>query len=642
MLRSTLLACALLALVIASAPAVLAHGGNYTGPTGGGTPGYGGPTGGGTGQPGGEPGNGNPGGGDPGTTGQPGNPGGGAGAPVRPGGGARSGGGRSLRGGRTAGRTKKTAGTGYLDWNTWWDLNEERFLNLKHKLGGRDNSSVDRDTIWGLKDDDIARVTRKLIRNAVLPTLKVGLSDSFYDVRAGAVIALGKVGDASRPELVEDMSALLADTDQRVRESVCLGLGILGSTDALPILREILEDTPKGRKWVGRSQVASRTRAFASVAVGLIGAREKVGFDNPAVASVLANLTRPGATLDLQVGPAIALQLMQSKDMAPALMQVLKDETQAPKVRAHVAVAIGKLGHEGAVGTLNALLGHKHNHLARSAAIALGLLGKAEDRRTVGNLIRQARGARDRGLKNFAIMALGEIGGSKARAALMSLLKTGKGLDRNFAALALGVDAFQHKQDRRDIGRLLLKKFTTEKNDVFRSAAAIGLGLVGYEPARQPLRAILAKGGAQTLKGHVCTALGLMNDRDAIPAITKLVADRGDPDLRKAAAISLGLLRDLEAVDTLRKVIAASTNSKAILGAATVALGYIGDRSAVEILVDFVENPDQKHQGVSRAFATVALGFLGDKDELPMLSRIHEHSNYLAPTSALTELLTIL
>ena len=48
------------------------------------------------------------------------------------------------------------------------------------------------------------------------------------------------------------------------------------------------------------------------------------------------------------------------------------------------------------------------------------------------------------------------------------------------------------------------------------------------------------------------------------------------------------------------------------------------------------------YQDVSRSFATVSLGFLGDKDDVPMLSRIQENSNYLAQTGALAELLTIL
>ena len=140
----------------------------------------------------------------------------------------------------------------------------------------------------------------------------------------------------------------------------------------------------------------------------------------------------------------------------------------------------------------------------------------------------------------------------------------------------------------------------------------------------------------------IATALGLMDDKDSIPAIQELVKQKGDPDLRKAASISLGLLRDTEAVEILRQVISESTSSKAILGAATVALGYIGDRSAVEMLVNFVENPDDKYQDVTRAFATVALGFLGDKDDIPLLSKIHEHSNYLAQTEALREVLSIL
>ena len=645
----TILTFASLLIVLALVTDVAsAHGGTYTGPGGGGTPGASAPVGGGTGPGQPNPNNPNPGGG--GVTGggvaggsSP-NPGGG-GAPVRPGvGGApRPTGGRGF-GGTTPGGKKSKYTPKFLDWDWWWDLNEERFLNLKSKVRAESTDTDNRDTfLEGLEGgDEVAKVTTKQIRSQILPTLKLALKDSYYDARAAAVIALGKVGDATQPELVDDLKAVLGDKDKRVRESACLAMGILGSKDALPILMELIHNTPKGKKMVGAgtSDILTRTRAFASIGVGLIGSRD--GLDSETMNELVKLSTTKSRNRDLQVGPAIALQLVKTRDAIPQMLEIFNDPEQDRYVRSHVAVALGKIGAKSAVGSLVKGLENKLQFLQYSSAISLGLLTEKDDRNTINKLIRHAKSAADRGTKNFCIIALGEIGNAKGRAFLMDLVKKGKLHDQSFACLALGVSAFKYKEESNEMGRLILGLYEKTRSEAQKSPMAIALGLINYEPARAVMRKDLERPGSQSLKGNIATALGLMDDKDAIPAIQELVRQKGDPDLRKRAAIALGLLRDTDAVDILRKVITESSSSKAILGAATVALGYIGDRSAVEMLVDFVENPKKQHQDVTRAFATVALGFLGDKDKIPLLSRIHENSNYLAQTSALAEVLSIL
>ncbi|MAG56257.1 MAG: hypothetical protein CMJ83_08205 [Planctomycetes bacterium] len=625
------------------ADAALGHGGTYTGPGGGGTPGYGGPTGGGTGQPGGNPGNGPPGGstpppGSPGGT--SGNPGGGA-PPVRPGGGARPSGGRGF-GGTTPGGKKSKYTPKHLNWDWWWDLNEERFLNLKSKVRQQAAASENKDKFLGGVDDgdDIALVSQKLTRNSILPALKLALKDSYYDARAGAVIALGKVGKGE--ELIDNIKGLLSDKDKVVRESACLALGILGSKGAVTDLFEVVRNTRKGKKLVGvgTRDILNRTRAFATVAIGLIGTRGQL--DSEITGELLKLAQTPSKQKDLQVGPALALQLIPGNDAVPQMLEIFKDSQQDRFVRAHIGVALGKVGAKSAVGTLVKGLSDKVNFVQYSSAISLGLLTEKEDRDTINKLIRKAKSASDRGTRNFCIMALGEIGNAKGRAFLMELAKKGKLHDQSFACLALGVMGFKFDDEKTEMGRLILDLYRKTKSESQRGPMAIALGLLEYVPAQDVMRQGLVRPGSQNLKGNLATALGLMNDKHAIPSIQELVKQKGDPDLRKRAAIALGLLQDTEGVEILRKVISESTASKAILGAATVALGYIGDRSAVEILVDFVENPKKTHQDVTRAFATVALGFLGDKDDIPLLSKIHEHSNYLAQTAALAELLSIL
>lgn len=640
---------AIAALVVAGLAAgdLKAHGGTYTGPAGGATPGYSGPVGGGTGQPG--PGNPNPGGGG-GTTPSPG---GGAtpapqpgGSPVRPGGPPNLGGGGRPAGGVTpAPGQKKAEAPRFLSWDWWWDLNEERFLNLKSVVRSQAASTIHRDEILrGLTGgDDVAAVTAQMIRNEIIPSLIHSLKDDYYDARAAGVIALGKVAGPDDDGAMEAIKGLLGDSDQRVSESACLGLGLLGNKAALPILLDIAKNTREGRKLTGRDtqDVYTRVRSFAAVGIGLIGSRQDLP---PEVVKELLQLAvTKESQRDIQVGPAIALQLLKRQDVVPSILQVFNDSEQDDYVRAHLGVALGKMGAKSAIQPLRNMLNDRSVFVSYSSAISLGLLVDPEDRDSIRDLLRVAKTGRDVGTKNFALMALAEIGGSDARAYIIEQLTTAKSQEaKAFAAIAAGVTAYIHKEDVNLIGRTLLDGFRTEKNPQTKSAMAIALGLIDYEPAKDLMRQSLKDSSNPTVQGYLCTALGLMNDQDSIPEIQNLVRQRGDPDLRKNAAIALGLLRDRDAVDVLKAVIEESAASKAILGAATVAMGYIGDRAAVDILRDFVENPRGTHQNVTRAFAVVALGFLGDKDDIPLLSRIHENSNYLAQTGALAELLSIL
>ena len=558
-----------------------------------------------------------------------------------------SGGGAVGAGRTTPGRAKSKEGNRYEDWDWWWDLNEERFLLLKNKVRSKASASTNVDIFLGAdaSGGDKARVSLRTIRNEIVPTLILALKDPFYDARSGAVIALGKVADSSEPDKLDAIKGLMGDDVRQVRESAWRALGILGAKEAVPFLFSIVKNDPAARRTLGRgtSDILNRTRAFAAVAIGLIGSRE--GFDDEdEVIDELLRLARStdNASRDLAVGPSLALQLIKSQRSIPGMIEIFKDETVDDYVRAHVGVGLGKLGAKSAVKDLVRGLTDKNTYVAQSSAIALGLLVSPEDRDTVKALRNHAKSASNRSVRNFAMIALGEIGAPEGIAMLVDRLKKGQPQDKAFGALGLGVYGFKNPEARIEFGADVLREYQETKAADLRGAIAISLGLLDFEPAKEVLLGDLKRVSDQNLQGHLCTALGLMGYRDAIPEIQKMVVQRGDTDLRKRAAIALGLLQDPEAVGLLEKVIQDSGASKGVLGAATVALGYVGDRSAVPILVKMLENKSGEYQDMSRAFATVALGFLGDKDDIPMLSKVQENSNYMAQTEAVAELLSIL
>ncbi|MCB9831182.1 MAG: HEAT repeat domain-containing protein [Planctomycetes bacterium] len=639
-----------LGLVLGLALAAEAHGGQYTGPSGGGstggfapvgvgTPGPGpGPAGGGTGGGGstapvgtgvttpGVPGSSQPGSGG----GQPGTGGTGTGVPIS----------------GTTGAKPKGKSDPLNNWDAWWFFNDDRYLNLKAKLRADENETTNMDLIGGSTvgfGDEVSRVNARLIREEINPVLKYALKDSFYDTRAAALIALGKTG---MPEALDDIRSLMADESMQVRESSFLAMGILGNREAIPTLIEVMNDSALGRKLIGNAkEVETRTRAFAALGIGLIGARERDLGDTSARQALEAMLADRDneRQVDLQAAPITALGIMKDRESVPVLTAFLRDRRRPAMLRAQAATALAKIGDVSARGALVEGLEDKDNAVVQSCAQGLGLIARPDDKEIVDRLQKLLRSAPDVGAKNFAIMALAQIGGEDNRNLLCRLIGGGNTTERAFAALALGVYLHQHPADgaRSEVAALLHKQFKNEKNPDFRGACAIALGLAGHDAAGPDLLEILQKAGQPALRGHVCIGLGLMRHEAAIKEIRRTVADRGDVDLRRNAAVALGLMGDGEAVRVLQREIEASENSMAVQGAVTQGLGFIGDRSAVPTLVRFLRERD-RYQDVTRAFAAVALGLLGDKDDLPILSLIAENSNYLSRSNALVEVMTIL
>jgi HEAT repeat protein len=312
-------------------------------------------------------------------------------------------------------------------------------------------------------------------------------------------------------------------------------------------------------------------------------------------------------------------------------------------VRAHSIIALGKLNAKDFVGWLaKDGLTDRHQQVQRSSAIALGMLTDKEDEKTVDVLIQHADHGGDRAVRNFSLIALGQIGGMKARDFLVSKLKKGQPHDKTFSALALGVYGYACKEakEKEDIGEQILNQWKEDKTDSSRGAFAIGMGLVDYKKAIPTLLDEMKTGGSPDLKGHTATALGLLGAKDAIPEIQALAKKSSDLDAQRRASIALGLIGDPQAVPLLIELIKESSQNLSALGGAAVALGFIGDRQAITPLNDMLAKRDVYKEN-ARAFAAVALGILGDKSELPLLSKVKQNCNYLASTESLSELLLI-
>ena len=628
------------AVLFVVAGAVRAHGGIYPGPGGHGTGGGFAPIGSGTptgstpGGVGGRP----PGSSTPGT----GNPGGvTGGAPPRPGtpSGATPPGVGAANG--SGGATKKATDTS-LSWNVWWRMNDDQYLNLRSHLTRIDRQTSSADEIAGevLASGDVSRTMGAAMQREVRAALLEALKDPYFDVRAAAVVALGKVATDG---VDKDLVAMLKDPTLQVQESTCLGLGLVGQRSAVPLLIDIMRNDAKTRRDVAgmTKDFLARTRAFAALGIGLIGARTDIA-DTGAIEALLAQARAKEADDEVAVGAVVALGVMRAQSAVPGLIDLLNAEEASPLLRSYAATSLGKIKDRSALRALARTLVSKHTNLVESSAIALGLVATPVDSDVLKALETVVRSGAQAAARNFAVIALGEIGGVENRNLLLKMLDEPNVAIRTFAAIGLGVYFAKHddKASFAPVGSRLLADFQQARNTDVRGADAIALGLMRYEPAGRPLLAALEQESSAAVRGHLCTALGLIGLKDAIATIRDVVKERTDVEVRQDAAIALGLLGDASAAELLRSEIELAEQNLTVRAAVSKGLGFIGDIRVVPTLRKMALPPESSD--ITRAFAVVALGLLGDKDSLPLLARIAENNNYQASTPGIREVVTIL
>jgi len=545
-------------------------------------------------------------------------------------------GGQAGRTGVTPGPRKQGRSTpGFERWEFWWTYNRERFLDLKRRLNDRIGSTPGgADWLLGRRTElrVVERITRRVIDDELLPALLARLTDEHFDVRAAAVIALGKAGDV---RAVEPLVDALGDSHKQVSESAALALGILGEKAAISVLRELLIDSREGRKLVRRPQeVPFRTRAFAAIALGLIG-------DASAAPDLLDAVRADSRHRDLPSCAAVGLALMGAPagDAVPALLDLVRSGRSSDVVRAHAINALGKIGDRSALSTLQKALRDKSLHVRRSAVQALGRVARADDAVATRMLVEVVRKGRDPQSVHWGCIALGRIGGAMPEKTLTELVVRGNGQEQAFAAIGLAMIAARDGE-RDAVSEHLRRGLESVRDTSVQGAFCIALAIAGDRGAAPRLRAILRSSGSPALRGHAALALGILRDTESKPLIREIVSrKRAEPDLLRDGATALGLLGDREVVSLLSDMVR-SAKTEHIKSASATALGFIGDHSAVgvlrEVAADAKTTPD-----LARAHAVVALGIVGEEEPLPVLSRVSEGINYRALVEALNEILSI-
>ena len=646
---TVLLACLLFA------PALRAHGGAYVGPSAGGSADAGA---GSVGAPTGASGAGGAGSGAAGS--QPGL----SGTPA-----SRS----SVRG--SSGRSSASRGgapdgqLSFLGWEFWWESNRDAFLDLKGHLAkaaqvpGSPGQLTSRSGKSGLAQPQ--RPSREWVETVLLPQLlAVAGSADDRDILDSTVVALARSApQTSAAAAAEAIAALLAHREITVQAAAALGLGTLRAPDVTPTLAHLLRDDSTGRQAVGGGSVPTMVRAFAALALGLVG-------DAPAVRALLEAVTGlPDSEREVKCCAVAALGLLEPGDglaatSVPVLLELLTDDKLDHVVRSYVPTTLGKLGDRGALAELLAVFRDDRtpNPVLQSVAIGLGRLATLDDRAVLDALDDYVARGRDQQTRHFALVSLGEIAGRRGAAAggnpaslsgaqdvQASVAKRlrreikGDGASRehrSWAALGAALLGRAEPDLQPRLLDALREAHGDERDPSFRGAFALALALLGDRASAQAIAADLLGSGQDDLRGHAAEALGLLHHEDAAPVLRALCLDAGVSEtLRLKAATGLGLLGDRDAVPLLVDALR-DAHSLSALASQARALGLIGDEAAGASLIELASDPSLAP--LPRAFSLVALGLLGERERLPFNAALRADNNYYAQVPAIAEALRIL
>lgn len=368
---------------------------------------------------------------------------------------------------------------------------------------------------------------------------ELGRSDAAS--RRAAAFALGKLGSRANAELPQLLKLLQGDKDAAVRETaawavgeVCKGnRGAAEGGTVLPALTQAVAKDPD-----------PLVRRSAAVALG------NVGLDVEALEEGLKDTNqtiRKGAEQLLKQvkaaqgaleqcltdgNPAVrqnaawALGQLKADSVTP-LRQMLRKEDDTTVLR-DTAKAVGQLGDKGHAALPELLLAtqHKNTEVKKAALGSLVLLVNSEDKEAYGPL-QQALQDGNEEVRSNAAIALANIGGSGAKAALPVLLKD----------LQQKTDLEKRRQAAGVIGNIgpdakaavaLLQQALKDPDKELRYNAATSLGNLreAAEPAVPDLVQVVADPSASAeLRTQAVLALVTIGPVPAAKAATKTLID---------------------------------------------------------------------------------------------------------------------
>ncbi|MFK7740016.1 MAG: HEAT repeat domain-containing protein [Planctomycetota bacterium] len=577
-------------------------------------------------------------------------------------------------------------GEDLTSWRLWWDFNHDAHLPLVVAEAAQPKTGADEFFLGATRAKEVQsmRPSRAVMVQDVLPALRQAIVSGPAEVTAAALLAMARAGldhpDFSR---VEEISKRLGDGDQSVRECAALALGLTGDSEAFALLSSTLRGkaTPMHRKG---AEISTRTRAFAAYGLGTLareaGTTKQKAFvfdeldrvlkDDAVDREVRVAALQAVSLLDLEGRGGGGYQGARLLDRVLARldgMLTLASSRAERDVQSQVPVAIARLLGPGHRRTpryrkrFAAILSGRRadgrrlskvpHEVSQSCALAIGQMlgsGRGDADVVVGRadiqkvLLDVWRSHKDAQTRNFAMLALGKLGGEENRRALLrTFRRASSAVERPWCALALGLLAGEHRlrtgeTDRYVVDRLE-ESFAKTKNPEAAGAMAVALGLAHADGARNVLMERLRRGASKPqLAAAVSDALSMLGDAGGCDSLRKLLSDCDrQPELYGHVGAALGRLGDAEIANELAVRLSAGEANRAMQVAIANALADVGDRRQVGRLVRVAG--DRSRSAITRVGAVRALSGILRRGSARWNTPLRANINYRSVVASLTD-----
>ena len=485
------------------------------------------------------------------------------------------------------------------------------------------------------------------------------LNDNSSDVRKQAAIALGNIGDS---KAVPHLKKLFNDDNMRVFGAAAEALGKIGDLQASQFLIGIFE-----KEYIDYHMLADHMLFYINYNLGTLDfiIREKDDYifksaylfsalskiHNSQVISNLIKQLKDNSS-DVRMKAAIALSIIGDSKAVLKLEEMLKDNND--EVRMLDAIVLGIIGNPKAISSLIKMLTNNNDDIRILAILALGNIGKKE---AATPIIKMLNDNNDE-IRKVAAISLGNIRNPKAIIPLMQLLYKEKDYFKKKAAIeALSkigtiqaiktlILCLKKINDKEDIVKYLVNisnsdvvpfliEMLEDTNIENSQMAAKALGEIGNSDAVEHLIKIIEN--YNNNEGNVRivskTLYDILHLRANLEGCSYDVTEEGElltkaplpsvPFPQKGKDITddwndenfkirnfINRTKCDQITDSIKESIRINWSrqrNKAL--EAAVSLGKIGDRRAVEPLINMLKDFDS----VLTMIAAVSLGKIGDK-----------------------------
>jgi HEAT repeat protein len=553
------------------------------------------------------------------------------------------------------------------EWQDWWEYHKDEFLDLRNQLfAALDGSDPEPFSRIPSTRRKVKRPSGYELQRYAIGTLTKILDQPELgrDLLSGALVAAARIGGSEA--LRERITSYLANSDQELRETAALALGLLGDARDVSLLISLAHDEQIGRQASQRDSVGYRTRSFACYGLGLALEHLEDVDARTRIAEALGELAvnRKALRPDVRIAALHGLRLFgpklcfgSSSYLNHAFVYELRElatrKSLDARVAAHAWSVLGPLygrtedapGRDDLLAAMRTVLreSHQAEQLHPSVILAWTEMLRPEDAEEIDLLLNYARDGRSLAARRLATVALGRIGGGRVRAELYRALRSSQWPASHKTWISLSLAVLDHEARKLDpahetdeiVASAIHEQFRGTRNALRASAHALALGMMRYRPAGADILDRLTQHvHEEEAAGYLALSLGLMRDPLALEPLDQVVdRSRRRPLTQLQAAIALGLMGDAQIAQKLTDELANGKGGLVVKSSLARAIGFIGDAASLPVLAELAG--DAKAQTLSRAFAAAAIGILCDRDPMPWGARLARGCNYLAPVETL-------